>query len=359
MAELPDTGKVNTYEAWLKEEGIPVVRGFFVEDLHTLPVEPWKRKGGLGSYITLDGTSGINDAYVCELPPGASLHPQRHVFEEVIYVLKGRGATSVWTEGRPKQTFEWAEGSMFSIPLNAWHQHFNGDTQAPARYFAVTAAPLVMNLFHSIPFVMDNPYIFGDRFAGQPNYFASEGKALRSGLRVVWETNFVPDVRRFDLADRPDRGAGGRIMHYLLANNTMGAHCSEFPLGTYKKAHRHGPGAHVVVLGGRGYSLLWKAGEPIKKLDWKPGCLFVPPDQWFHQHFNSGTTPARYMAVHFAGQRYSISELLWPDKANVSLKEGGAQIEYADEDPEIGRLFEAELAKVGAVSRMAAVTGKA
>jgi len=34
------------------------------------------------------------------------------------------------------------------------------------------------------------------------------------------------------------------------------------------------------------------------------------------------------------------------------VKEGGGQIEYVDESPEIGKIFEAELAKIGAPSHM-------
>jgi len=41
-----------------------------------------------------------------------------------------------------------------------------------------------------------------------------------------------------------------------MAESMMGSHVSRFPIGIYKKAHRHGPGAHVFILTGKGYSLL-------------------------------------------------------------------------------------------------------
>jgi hypothetical protein len=131
---------------------------------------------------------------------------------------------------------------------------------------------------------------------------------------------------------------------------------SEFPVSTYKKAHRHGPGAHVIIIGGVGYSLLWQGGdeENMKKVDWKLGSVVVPPDQWFHQHFNSGTEPARYLALRWGSQRYSTGGVFSSDalKADVSVKLGGYQIEYEDEDPKVHEIFETELAKHGGKSEM-------
>ncbi|MDE3075590.1 MAG: ethanolamine ammonia lyase-activating protein, partial [Chloroflexota bacterium] len=98
------------------------------------------------------------------------------------------------------------------------------------------------------------------------------------------------------------------------------------------------------------------------KCDWKPGTVVVPPDGWFHQHFNTGPQPARYLALRYTGIRHRQNyESQHGEGTDLSLKEGGWQIEYEDEDPSIHQLFEAELARHGAVCRMkgqvAACTG--
>ncbi len=54
----------------------------------------------------------------CEIPVGGQLKPQRHVYEELIFILSGRGSTSVWLDAKKKNSFEWQAGSLFAIPLN-------------------------------------------------------------------------------------------------------------------------------------------------------------------------------------------------------------------------------------------------
>ena len=343
--------KVDTFNQWLDAQKIPVVRGFFVEDLNKVELAPWDLYGGLASFVILDGTGGVNDGYVCEIAPGQKLKPQKHLYEEMIYITQGVGATSVWQKNGKKHTFEWGPGSLFAMPLNAAYQHFNASGSEPARFFAVTNSCFMMNLFHNLDFIFDNDFAFMDRFdPANENYFSGKGTVYG---RFFMTTNFVPDTHTIKLADYSERGKGSTNMKFDLAQQTMGAHISEFPVGTYKKGHRHGPGAHVIVLGGQGYSILWPEGQEKRRVDWKPGSVVVPPNQWFHQHFNSGAKPARYLALRWNNWRFRFFRMTDGDGATyTSVKKGGGQIEFEDEDPAIHREFEAAMKQVGAQCHM-------
>ncbi len=339
---------IDTYQDWVEQEGLPILKAYGVQDLLAVPLQPWRRKGGLGAFIQLAGAENVNDAYLCEIPPGVSLHPQKHLFDELIYVLSGSGATTIWNDSSAKQIIEWQEGSLFATPLNAWHQHFNTRGNKPTRFIGVTLAPIYMNLFNDADFIFHNDYEFKKRYAGEGDYFSGKGQFLQER---VWETNFVPDVRNFKLAMHNARGAGGTNIRFAMADSVMEAHASEFPVGTYKKAHRHSPGAHVIILSGTGYTLMWKDDQPPVRIDWRAGSMLVPPGWWFHQHFNTGEEPARYLALK-AGEGRKFRGIMPHSQSYKNIKLGGDQIEYADENPEIRGLYREALAKSGVMWQM-------
>ena len=334
------------YQRWVRAEGLDIISGHYVPNLRTVGLYDWPRRGGRGVYINHDASRTSNDCYVCEVPPGKSLAPQRQLFEEMILVLDGRGSTSVWNDSGARITFEWKAGAMFAIPLNCWHQHFNGSGRDPARYVAVTNGPSVMNLYDDVNFVFNTLYDFKNRFAGEPDYFTPKTEAKG----FLLPTNFVPDAVNLPLISAKERGAGGGHIRFNMAKGSMSSHISQFPVGTYKKAHAHGPSAHVIILSGEGYSLMWAEGEEPKRYDWQVGSLIVPPNKFFHQHFNSGATPARYLA--FKHEVALIRNSQGVPTAWISRRVGGEQIDYADETPEIRSMFASALAKHGMTPRM-------
>ena len=74
---------------------------------------------------------------------------------------------------------------------------------------------------------------------------------------------------------------------------------------------------------------------------WTEGAFFGPPYAWWHQHFNVGPTPARYLTLH-------------PARPAQFAAEQHPNIEYPDEDPWMRQNFEQELARRGLKSEMPA-----
>ncbi len=341
------------FTEWLGREGIPVVGGAVVPDLARLKLAPYERTGGDATWIVLEGSGGTNAALLQAIAPGRSLKPQRHLYEAVLFVLEGRGTATVGYEGVGRQSFEWRRGSAFAIPLNATFELHNASGLERALVIEVSAAPLVLDLFRNEDFVFNNPHRFAERYPAAEGYFSGEAKPLGGRL---FETNFIADVRSFPLKPWDERGRGSNNVTFEMADNALICHISEFPVGSYKKAHRHGPGAWVFIVGGEGYSLMWPERGAKQRYDWHDGSVIVPPDRTFHQHFNVGATAARYFAIRWGGVKHPMHGLNWEQrKVDVSLKAGGDQIEYEDQDPEIHRIFEEELRTRGVQPRIPAL----
>jgi uncharacterized RmlC-like cupin family protein len=346
---------LDPYMTWSAKEGVPVTEDFGV-DLLKVPVAPWARFGVDGGIVNLKGRGDFVSMFVLDLPPGGKTEPQKHLYEEAVYVLSGYGSTTIETSDGRTHSFEWGPKSLFALPLNARYRHFNSSGRERARIVSTNNLAMMLNLFHNEAFIFANPCEFPER-QGSQRFFSGEGDfvPVRPG-RNMWETNFVPDLAAFELKEWAQRGAGGSNMMFVLADATMHAHISQMPVGTYKKGHRHGADFHVFAVTGHGYSLLWYEGDKdFVRVDWQHGVVFAPPDQMFHQHFNTSPDPARYLAIAFGSLRYPFTEQKRHvfTGMDVSVRDGGCQIEYEHQDKRIHRIYLEELAKYGVQSKMA------
>ncbi len=179
----------------------------------------------------------------------------------------------------------------------------------------------------------------------------------------MWETNFVPDLAAIELKSWGDRGAGGTNIMFVLADGTMHAHISEMPVGTYKKGAPARPELHVMCVTGQGYSLLWyEHDKDFRRIDWKHGMVLC-------RRTGSSTSisiPAGAGALsRHGGRRLALSDHAGQcafhcsapvaddlPAVSKSVKDGGDQIEYEDQDPRIHRIWLEDMRKHGAPPKM-------
>ena len=110
---------------------------------------PWEmsRQGMLKHLIN----EGMNtrmetvDAYMQIVPPGSKSGKHRHLAEECLYVLEGRGYdlhqdcdveitdTYHWKPQDQVSKWEYEAGDVIYVPPNTIHQHFNADPDRPLR----------------------------------------------------------------------------------------------------------------------------------------------------------------------------------------------------------------------------------
>src|SRR6266496_4313393 len=102
------------YDRWMEEQGVPIHRGYYIEDVRTIELGWWAARGCHAAFLQLAGQEGVSEARVTEIPPGESLPPLKLSIDEVVYAVEGQGLTTVWEgTGEYKRTFEWQAHSMF------------------------------------------------------------------------------------------------------------------------------------------------------------------------------------------------------------------------------------------------------
>jgi gentisate 1,2-dioxygenase len=110
---------------------------------------PWEmaRQGLLKHLLNAQMNTRMEtvDAYMQVIPPGSRSGKHRHLAEECLYVVEGRGYdmhqdcdveitdTYRWIPQPEIKRHEWEAGDVIYIPPSTIHQHFNADPARPAR----------------------------------------------------------------------------------------------------------------------------------------------------------------------------------------------------------------------------------
>jgi quercetin dioxygenase-like cupin family protein len=360
------------YDRFMEEEGIPCHRGIGVRRVHDLPMKPWQRLGGRGTYIQLYGTEGLWGMYAVEVPQAGALHTERHLYEKIVLVLEGRGSTEVWQEGDTKRhSFEWGKGSLFAIPLNAYHRLVNASS-SPALLLCGTSAPNVMNLVDDAKFVFDCPHVFAERFSGAADYFHPREDIEPDPVRglAMRRTNFIPDIVHAELPLDNRRSPGYRRMEPAMAGNRFYLWIGEHETGRYSKAHKHASSAVLICVKGKGYTYTWPEtlgptpwadgkGDSVLRQDYEEGGMVSAAPMsgdWFHQHFGVSKQGLR-MTAWFGpnnqrARKPGVPGEMLKDYGAIDLKQGGSAIPYHEEDAAVRAEFRAALAREGVANRM-------
>ena len=361
------------YDVFMEEEEIPVYRGLGMADVREIPRKPWKRMGGQGSYIQLDGTDGKLGMYALELPPRGETNVERHIYDEVFYVIEGRGSTEVWREGSSRKlSFEWQAGSLFAIPVNTNHRIINVSSGA-AVFIAGTTAPPIFNVFDNPGFIFNDRYEFTDRFDDSDDYFKPQDDLRADPMRerAMRETNLIPDIATCELPLDNQRSPGYRRVIPYMARGKFSMFVGEHLSGRYTMAHHPpGPGSVVLIcIRGKGYTVAWprnattrpwESGNDhlVERQDYSPGGMVVNNPGgtgWFHMHHSVGEEPLRLMV--FGGAAQGVGpQIRRPGEEEVSgnlpLAEGGRSITYHLEDPYIREEYKRMLANEGVEFQM-------
>ena len=219
-------------------------------------------------------------------------------------------------------------------------------------------------MYRDVNFIYNVNYDFTSRYAGQADYFDLENsKDFSPGGGINKAMSLVNVIRnawtwRLFTPGREAHGITNFTRGFVMSANSMSSHIEQFATGIYERGHRHGAGASIILLSGAGYSLLWRydlgetpwkdgRSDKVIRVDWKPGTVFVPPEQWYHQHFNSGPDPARFIKLG------SLPGNSFYRLTTRQLREGGERIiYYREEDPYVRALYEKELALHGTKIQM-------
>jgi hypothetical protein len=206
--------------------------------------------------------------------------------------------------------------------MNARYRHRSASRET-ARLAAVNDLRYLLGLYRSEKFIFDTPLEFPER---------------HGGIELV-----------LDLAQ-------GGSCSLTLANGSIGTDVVELAPGTYRQASRQMQGSHLFGVDGEGYTLVWEEDvRDFNRTDWRNGIIYAPPGMAFHQHFNAGAVPARFVDVQLGSLHYPMfrqRRAAYGDSAVYAS--GSATISFSEQDPCIHKMWLDAIAGKGVTPRMPA-----
>ncbi len=262
---------------------------------------PVKLDKAYGAAIARIGEGRLHqvDATIVEIPAGGKLEPHKHLAEEAIFVISGKGYTEMWVaNGAKKERFDWKEGDLLSPTMNVWHQHVNASPDAPARFLSVTTTPLLRSLVPEPAFATSVDFPFADRWTKSlkvkdPVYVPGATSGSETVRMKVG--NLLPDVanramkRQIADADNPksprnlEDGITIGPEEDMASNRLLEMEVREMTAmeGT-SPDHRHLWEVVYLCFKGEMQSKLQREGEPVRDLRWKAGDLMIVGQSGLH-----------------------------------------------------------------------------
>ena len=80
------------YERYMDEEGMPIFRGIGVRDTRELPLGDWRRRGGRGTFLYLNGCENVRACTWSRCPQAARCNPKSTSSTSSIWSSKAAAA---------------------------------------------------------------------------------------------------------------------------------------------------------------------------------------------------------------------------------------------------------------------------
>jgi mannose-6-phosphate isomerase-like protein (cupin superfamily) len=296
----------STYERYLAERGIPIVREGHVPSLVDLSVSPLA-DGTSAVAVQMPGMEGLSSLEVLELPVGFETPVRRHLYEEYVLVLGGQGTVTFRGAEGGVREFDWRRESVFAVPLNmSFTLRNTGDE--PARLALINNAHLMMDLLGSTSAAFSCELSFPEREA----HVLDEDRTPhlhQVGRRTAFRGQVFHDLATVPLPEHAFiRGPGFGYLLLQLTGGVYGSHVGELPEGHISNAHWHMGGAVLIAMAGEGYTQSWPNTEGpqpspdvVTTQQFRYSGAVSVGTGWFHLHANTGRGALRQAAFRYGG----------------------------------------------------------